>query len=500
MLFNEQLDIMQLSILLKDIVQVPSHLDRHIGGITLDSRKVNPNDLFLAIKGSDANGSRYITDAISKGASAVLVDQLATDVILDQPIPIFLVVHLQQSIGLLAARFYDYPAQKLRVIGVTGTNGKTSCTNFIAQILHSLHTACGVIGTLGNGCYPHLQASSLTTPDAITLQALLRDFVNQKATTVAMEVSSHSIDQGRINATDFEIGIFTNLTQDHLDYHGTMENYAAVKRRFLAATYTKQVIVNADDAYGRQWIADIEPHKSVFAYSTSKSSLKLNVPMVYCENISLSMQGINATVHSPWGTGEVLLPLIGHFNLSNGLAVLTALCAYGIPFSDVLLGLSRLQGVPGRMQTFGGSKQPLVVVDYSHTPDSLKNALTALRSHTRGKLICVFGCGGNRDKSKRPIMAAIAEQFADEVIITNDNPRHEIPNEIAADILKGFADPERVKVELDRSKAILNSIQWATEMDCILIAGKGAETYQQIGDEKIPFDDTEQVKNYLKNA
>jgi UDP-N-acetylmuramoyl-L-alanyl-D-glutamate--2,6-diaminopimelate ligase len=485
---------MQLSILLNDFFSLPLIADRDIADLTLDSRQVKSNGLFLAVKGAEVDGCLYIDKAIALGAVAVLIEvDQQTDVIQwKNNIPLIPVRQLKQKIGLIAARFYDFPAKKLRMIGVTGTNGKTSCTHFIAQLLQNLHIPCGMIGTLGNGFYGALTMTGLTTPDPVTLQATLAEFVNQGAKAVAMEVSSHSIDQGRVNGIDFEIGVFTNLTQDHLDYHGDMQTYAAVKRHFLAAMPTQHLIINRDDDYGHTWISELATQKPVYAYSTQHQGA-----FTYADHIDLSLQGIKARIHSPWGEGNLTVPLIGQFNLSNVLAVLATLCVYGIPFETVLLALSKLSAVPGRMQTLGGHHQPLAVVDYAHTPDALEKVLQALRAHTKGQLICVFGCGGDRDPLKRPIMAKMAEQWADRVIVTNDNPRHEKPDAILEQIMQGFSHPERVFVELDRAKAIQKSIQWSSTDDCILIAGKGAEHYQQIGDEKLPFDDVSEVRSHL---
>jgi UDP-N-acetylmuramoyl-L-alanyl-D-glutamate--2,6-diaminopimelate ligase len=490
---------MRLSTLLNGMTSLPAQADRAISGLGLDSRKMKPNNLFLAVKGTQLEGRKYIPDAIARGAIAVLVeaDEQENVISIQQNVPLIPVYQLQEKLGHLGARFYDYPAKKLRMIGVTGTSGKTSCVHFIAQILQSLSIKCGMIGTLGSGFYGALTETGLTTPDAITLQAILHEMRHQGAKAVAMEVSSHSIDQGRVNEIEFEMGIFSNLTQDHLDYHGDMETYAGVKYRFLAEPTTKQVIINADDPHGRKWIAELSARKSVFAYGTSKPALPAHVPCIYSEHAELSLQGVKAQVYTPWGDSKLDVPLVGQFNLSNVLAVLTALCVYGIPFSDVIARLSQLKAVPGRMQSLGGNDKPLIIVDYAHKPDALEKALQALRAHTNGKLICVFGCGGERDHGKRPLMAKIAEQWADRVIVTNDNPRHEKPEAIAEQILQGFSHPDRVTVTLDRSKAIENSIQWASAKDCILIAGKGAERYQQIGDEKMPFDDVEKVTDYL---
>jgi len=489
---------MRLSILLQGFYPIPDQIDRDISGLTLDSRSVKKNSLFLAVKGTHLDGRQYIQDAISRGAAAVLLESESSSVSFQSHVPLIPVKHLQQSLGMLAACFYEYPSKKLRMIGITGTSGKTSCSHFIAECLQSFNVSCGIIGTLGSGFYGAIGSAGLTTPDAVTLQSTLHDFVQQGAEAVAMEVSSHSIAQGRINSIEFEMGIFTNLSQDHLDYHGDMKSYAAVKHRFLAEMPMKHIIINADDSHGLQWINELSLHKSVVAYGTEKSRTPADVLFVHADNIEPTPHGIRASVRSPWGEAEISLPLMGQFNLSNSLAVLSALCAYGIPFNDAVHSLLQLKAVPGRMQTLGGGNRPLVVVDYAHKPDALEKVLQTLRTHTEGKLWCVFGCGGERDRGKRPLMAKIAETLADQVIVTNDNPRHEKPEDIVAEILRGFSHPERVTILLNRSKAIENSIQWAKSRDCILIAGKGAEHYQQVGDEKIPFDDVEMASKYLR--
>ncbi len=488
---------MRLSNLLQSICQIPAQVDRDISGLSIDSRKVTQGDLFFAIKGTQLDGRHYIVDAIAQGAAAILIeDHPNGSVAWQQNVPLIAIPDLSNRLAELAAHFYDYPAHQLRMVGVTGTSGKTSCTHFIAQILQSLHIECGLMGTLGNGFYGALNETSLTTPDVFTLQFFLRSFLEQQAKAVAMEVSSHSIDQGRIKGLAFEVGVFTNLSQDHLDYHGDMTTYANVKRRFFAEWPMQHAVFNADDDYGRRWARELAGKKSIFAYSR-QSSLSIDCPLIHCKKVIAQATHITAHVSTPWGEDELFLPLVGAFNLSNALAVLTTLCAMNVPFQAVLAQLAQLKAVPGRMQMLGGHGKPTVVIDYAHKPDALENVLKTLRAQTKGKLICVFGCGGDRDQGKRPLMAKIAEQWSDRVIITNDNPRHEDPEVIAADIMRGFADPQKVVVELDRSKAIQNSIQWAKSEDCVLIAGKGAERYQQIGDKKIVFDDVDYAGRYL---
>lgn len=487
---------MRLTTLLSDIVSIPQGLDFEVALLASSSKQVTKDSIFFALHGAKADGSDFVAEAIERGASVILQDATASSgqsIDIQNNVPIIPIENLKAKLGPIAAKFNAYPAKKLRMIGVTGTNGKTSCTHFIAQ---ALTARCGIIGTLGKGFFGDLSETGFTTPDAIQLQAVLREFVDDGAQAVAMEVSSHGIDQGRVAGIDFEIGVFTNLTQDHLDYHGTMGAYAKVKHRFLASPDTRKVIINVDDDYGRAWIDELKHDKAVFAYSV-KPHAGVDYPLIHAIHFQSSLVGIKAQIVSPWGEGELKIPLLGQFNLSNALAVLTTLCVYGIPFHTALAELSMLMPVPGRMQALGGKGKPLVVVDYSHTPDALEKALSAMRAHTEAELICVFGCGGDRDATKRPLMAKIAERLADKVIVTTDNPRHESPEHIAEQIMGGFKHPERVLKELDRAKAIQNSIQLAKYNDCVLIAGKGAERYQQIGDDRLPFDDLVQAKECL---
>jgi UDP-N-acetylmuramoyl-L-alanyl-D-glutamate--2,6-diaminopimelate ligase len=489
---------LKLSALLHSIRDVPSHLDREISGLALDSRLVKPGDLFFACKGTHLDGRKFIDDVIIKGVRAIVAEAEVGDVSIQvqNNVPIVPVHHLNHRMGRIAATFYGNPAEKLRIVGITGTNGKTSCSHFIASALHQLGITAGVIGTLGNGVYGNIQPSSLTTPDAITLQATFADFVKHNAKVVAMEVSSHSLDQGRVDDVPFEVGVFTNLTRDHLDYHGDMASYGTAKKRLFDMASLKHAVINADDDFGKSLIESLPRKNTLYAYGVDQHT-HLAVPQVYADDLHLDITGLHARVYTPWGEGDLHAGLIGRFNASNILAVLTTLCLLDVPFDAALQSLAQLKPVAGRMQGLGGNTQPLVVVDYSHTPDSLEKALVALKQHCRGQLYCIFGCGGDRDRGKRPMMAKIAEQYADHVIVTDDNPRHESPEQIVADILVGFTQLKQVIVQHDRSKAIQEIIQCAVPGDCILIAGKGAETYQQIGDVKIPFSDIEKVQQSL---
>lgn len=479
---------MLLSRLLKTIAYEPP-VDLEITGLCLDSRLVQAGNLFFALKGTQEDGKKYIQHAIEKGAAAILTEEVLP--IEERQVLIIQLHGLREKVGNIAATFYGHPAEKLQMFGVTGTSGKTSCTTYLADCLTQSGVKCGIIGTLGHGFHGALKDVGLTTPDPILLQAYLAEFVKKQSQAVAMEVSSHSIHQARISSINYDIGVFTNLSQDHLDYHGDMQTYARVKHQFIAGNQTQAVVINLDDEYGLNWVKEIKS-KPVCTFSCISPQAD-----VYAQNPKFSMQGIMAEVHTPWGAGEMILPLIGPFNLSNGLAVLSALCMKGMALETCLKYLAKIEPVPGRMQIIKVKDKPTVIIDYAHKPDALEKALSAIKKHTSGKVFCVFGCGGERDRGKRPLMAKIAEQWATNVIVTNDNPRHENPKTIVAEIMQGFVRPNKVIVDFDRSKAIQKSIQWATSEDCVLIAGKGAECYQLIGDKKLPFNDVDEAKQHL---
>ncbi|MBV8801582.1 MAG: UDP-N-acetylmuramoyl-L-alanyl-D-glutamate--2,6-diaminopimelate ligase [Gammaproteobacteria bacterium] len=485
---------------LNEVMKDLSHYE--VSGLSLDSRLVKPGDLFFAYPGEESDGRMFIEDAIKRGAEAILAesDDLGkfSNIKSSANLPILFVKNLQKQVSKIAARFYNNPGKALKIIGVTGTNGKTSCTYFLGDILKQLGSRCAIMGTLGNGLYGALQPTSLTTPDAITIQKVLSECHTKEAEFVAMEVSSHSLKQGRVNAVPFTVGIFTNLTQDHLDYHGSMQSYGNAKKKLFTELSPLNSVINADDDFGYQLIQELSSHKKVYAYSIHRR-FKSNdfLEIIQIDEVQLNHTGIHANVFTPWGKGEFHTQLIGEFNLSNVLAVITTLCLLDIPLPNVLNSISHLKPVPGRMQTLGGQDKPLVVIDYAHSPDALEKVLSALRSHCRGKLYCVFGCGGDRDRGKRPLMAKIVESLADYIIVTDDNPRTENPADIVKEIIQGFSDPNAIIIEHDRAKAINNAIHHAEPGDCVLIAGKGAELYQQIGIQKIPFSDIDEVKKSL---
>ncbi len=478
--------------LLEGMVRVPGVANREVGGLQTDSRRVQPGDLFMALPGMVADGREFIGDAVASGACAVIYETDDGYALRGAPVPAFGVVGLGQKLGFIADRFYGSPSRRLVVVGVTGTNGKTTCTQLLAQALDQAPKRCAVIGTLGSGFPRALNASMHTTPDAVTVQRLMTEFADQGATHMAMEVSSHALDQGRVNGVLFHVAVFTNLTRDHLDYHGDMTAYGLAKAKLFATEGLKYVVINHDDNFGRRLFAGIGASVTSLSYGIEGGDVRVR-------EVQPSPEGLWLRIQTPYGETELRSPLIGHFNVYNLLAVFTTLLALGVDMKDAAARLARAHAPSGRAERFGGAGGlPLVVVDYAHTPDALEKILTALREHTPGKLRCVFGCGGDRDRGKRPVMGEIAERLADVVILTDDNPRHESGDAIIAEIVGGMrASPRIIR---DRRAAIKVAIQSAAAGDIVLIAGKGHEDYQQVGDERLPYSDRDVVRQLIGAA
>jgi UDP-N-acetylmuramoyl-L-alanyl-D-glutamate--2,6-diaminopimelate ligase len=492
----------RLSELLVGIAGVAPASDRAITGLTLDSRKVHPGDLFVALPGLQQDGRGFIADAIARGAAAVVYDSDGYD---PGPlaVPTVGTAKLASRASAIADRFYDAPSRDLLVIGVTGTNGKTTCTQLLAQALdhegetvHATgaagHPACGrcaVIGTLGYGFPNAIDPGLHTTPDAITTQRVLAEALAAGATYAAMEVSSHALEQGRVDAVVFAVAVFTNLSRDHLDYHGDMERYAAAKSQLFTRDGLNAAIINCDDAYGRRLINALGGRTRVVTYGLSSGDIS-------ARSLDCAHDGLRLRARTPHGEVDIAAPLLGRFNASNLLAVLATLLALGFEPDAAVRRLSRLRPVPGRVERFKVSDdRPLVVIDYAHTPDALEQVLQALRPHVAGQLWCVFGCGGDRDRGKRPQMGAIAERLADRVILTDDNPRHESGDAIIRDIAAGMHAPPRVL--RDRKSAIAAALSEAAAGDIILVAGKGHEDYQLVGDTRHPYSDRDTVRGLL---
>lgn len=490
---------MSLLELLDGELELGAGFDVNLTGIELDSRKVDSGDLFFACKGAVHDGRDFIESAIASGAAAVLVEaggayQQARHV---RGVPVIPVARLSGRVGDFAARFFDKPGAALWLIGITGTNGKTSTCQFIAQLYSILETPCGISGTLGYGVYGHSltmpESGPGTTPDPITVQRILEEVRFAGARTMAMEVSSHGLRQKRVRTRDFEVAVFTNLSRDHLDYHNSMEDYGEAKRKLFSGRNLKVAVVNLDDLFSTTILNGLGRHVRSYTYSLNNTRAS-----IHAEKISHHPTGMQIDVVTPWGKWRLETGLLGSFNAGNLLAALTAVMASESQKSSfdpdaIMAAAARVKPVPGRMEIIGSSKIN-VVVDYAHTPDGLRTALQALREHYTGRFWCVFGCGGNRDQGKRPLMAAVAEEYSDQVVVTDDNPRQEASDIIIRHILSGIRDDSRIHVESDRARAIAYAIDHAEAGDLVLIAGKGHEEYQDVGGNRMVFSDVRQAR------
>ncbi|MGJ0485537.1 MAG: UDP-N-acetylmuramoyl-L-alanyl-D-glutamate--2,6-diaminopimelate ligase [Methylomicrobium sp.] len=468
--------------------------EREISGLTLDSRKILPGDAFIALSGSNQHGLQHAAQALERGAAVVLYDPAGGGTELAAALngaPLVAVRNLGWNLGKLAAGFYGAPSGSMNVIGITGTNGKTSCSQFLSQVLPD----CGVIGTLGWGEWGRLNATLNTTPDALAVQQMLAELLKQGKKSVAMEVSSHGLEQGRVNGVRFLGAVFTNISRDHLDYHGTMEAYVAAKLALLRQPGLAFAAVNLDDEYSAQILAAIPDSVAVWGHSRLGKTVGKGESL-QAENIRHEPDGVMFDACWRGDRVNVRTLLVGDFNIDNCLSVLSVMLAIGEPIELAAAKLRRLIPVQGRMERFGGNHQPRVFVDYAHTPDALDKVLSSARGHCRDNLWVVFGCGGNRDKGKRAEMGAIASRWADYVIVTDDNPRDEDSQDIVDHILAGCRK-ERVRVVRDRKQAIQSSILEADSNDWVIIAGKGHEDYQEIAGIRYPFSDAETVQRAL---
>ncbi|MDF1644777.1 MAG: UDP-N-acetylmuramoyl-L-alanyl-D-glutamate--2,6-diaminopimelate ligase [Pseudomonadales bacterium] len=466
-----------------------------VAGLQNDSRKIDSGDLFFALSGTLTDGSRYIEEAIQKGAYAVLIDSKGVQPEMEVlSIPVIAVDNLTRQVGEIVGRFYGEPSKSLNIIAITGTNGKTSCGRIIAELAEQLDQKCMVIGTTGYGFSDHLTSASHTTPDAIDIQKMLAWGLEQNASMVSMEVSSHGLEQERLSGIQVNTALFTNLTRDHLDYHGSMKSYGDAKRKLFDLPGLSHAVINFDDSFGRNLLANMPSSVRSYSYSLDSAAADL-----YAEKIDAG-SGVCADIKTPWGDGQIKSTLLGDFNLSNLLAATAALCISGLTLEKVLLGIETLTPVEGRMEPFGGELQPNVIIDFAHTPDALEKALTQLKQVCDGKLICVFGCGGDRDNGKRAMMGSIADSLCDHLILTDDNPRSENPKDITdqiADGFKGFASHEVIH---DRYHAIEHAINGAGPQDYILIAGKGHEQTQEYASSSNHFCDREVVSKILNGS
>ena len=465
-------------------------------GLSTDSRALEPGDVFVAYPGARTDGRRFIDAAVAGGAAAVLWEERDFAWNRRLTVPNIPVGDLRALSGYLAHLVYGRPSESLWTIGVTGTNGKTSVSQWIAHSLTELGRRCAVIGTLGNGFPGALAQSPNTTPDAIVLHRDLARYLSQGAAAAAMEVSSIGLDQGRVNGVRFDVAVFTNLTRDHLEYHGTMEAYAAAKAKLFADSDLKYAILNLDDPFGRELSGKLRGSSvQRVGYTLQQALVGVDIDLLFAaRDVAATARGLRFSALTPHGTAPVEAPLAGRFNVSNLLAVLAALTVSGISLAAAADQCARLAPPAGRMQMQGGAGEPLVIVDYAHTPDALEQALSALRETARargGRLLCVFGCGGDRDAGKRPLMGEVAARLADKAIVTSDNPRGEDPAAIIAAVLQG-AGSNAVAIE-ERAAAISQAVGEAAERDVVLIAGKGHETYQEIAGRRLPFSDARQA-------
>lgn len=463
--------------------------------LVTDSRLVQAGDTFVAYPGARTDGRQFIAQAIANGANAVLWE--AKNFVWDESwqVPHLAISDLSRQLGAIADHVYGSPSGRLWMIAVTGTNGKTSCSHWIAQALTAAGCKSALLGTLGNGFPGELQATTHTTPEAASVHGLLADYAARGAQAVAMEVSSHALAQGRVNGVHYDVALLTNLSRDHLDYHGDMHSYASSKRRLFDWAHLGHAVLNLDDAYGMELAEALrDAEVEVVGYGLGADALqlaeRLGIRMVFARELEMNARGMTLQIQSSWGVAVLHSGLVGRFNAANLLGSLAVLLVSGISLADAVQALARQQAVAGRMQTLGGNGKPTVVVDYAHTPDALEKVLLALREVTvsaGGRLICVFGCGGDRDRGKRPMMGTVVSKLADEGIVTSDNPRSEDAQSIINAIVTGMQDG--YEVIADRSLAIAYGIAQAAARDTVLIAGKGHEDYQEINGIKHPFSD-----------
>ncbi len=469
-----------------------SALDLEVKGLSTNSHATKKGDLFIGMPGTRVDGGEFWQGAIKEGAIAALVTPNAKQKFPPTSELVIEVENMITACAEVANAFYEYPTQKLNMIGITGTNGKTTTTHLIEYFLSSMSYPTALVGTLYTRWQGYEKIATHTTPFAVDLQSLLSEALKAGNKYCVMEVSSHALDQGRVLGCGFELAIFTNLTQDHLDYHSTMEDYFQAKSLLFSPQYLKgRAIINLDDPYGQRLLETCE---NAWSYSVNHTSADF-----YTSNLSYEATGVKGILHTPKGQFNFVSPLVGQFNLSNLLAAIATGVHFDLDLAKIMTLLPQFIGVPGRMERVQVSEdQPIsVIVDYAHTPDSLENLLKASRPFITGKMICVFGCGGDRDRTKRPLMGKIASQLADLAIVTSDNPRTENPQQILKDVIEGIPSNIEHLVISDRAEAIKTAIKTAKAGDGVLIAGKGHEDYQILGTEKIHFDDREEARKAL---
>ncbi|HTT02065.1 MAG TPA: UDP-N-acetylmuramoyl-L-alanyl-D-glutamate--2,6-diaminopimelate ligase [Steroidobacteraceae bacterium] len=497
-----------LATLTAGLIEAPS--DVVVTDVTLDSRKVRPGALFLACRGATRHGMEFAEQAAAAGARAILYEESVA------PTPATLaarsaealfiasVPQLARHVGTIADRFFGSPSRYLSIAGVTGTNGKTTCAYLLAQALTHSGRRAGYMGTLGSGMPGALSPSGLTTADAVSVQRQLAELRELGTEWVGMEVSSHALEQGRVDAVRLRVAAFTNLTRDHLDYHGSMQTYGAAKQKLFEMRALAARVINIDDDFGRELAARLPDDGSLII--TTRGEVRADAPevlrtarFVRARKAQALPAALRFSVESSWGDAELAVPLIGDFNVDNILTVIALLCSFKVPLAQAATALAACRAAPGRMEMIEEHGVPVVaIVDYAHTPDALAKALQAARTHCAGRLLVVFGCGGDRDPGKRPLMGGVAAQLADEIVLTDDNPRSEPPARIVADILTGIGNRAAVRIEHDRERAICGALAGASAGDIVLIAGKGHEDYQLYGSERRRFSDERAARACLR--
>ncbi|MBR9873869.1 MAG: UDP-N-acetylmuramoyl-L-alanyl-D-glutamate--2,6-diaminopimelate ligase [Vibrionaceae bacterium] len=480
--------------LLSSWVDCPSLASVLVSELELDSRRVQPGITFVAIVGHVVDGRKFIPSAVQQGANAVIAQACenkthGTIELVDE-VPVIYLSDLDKCLSAMAGQLYRYPTMEL--IGVTGTNGKTTITQLIAQWIELIGSKAAVMGTTGNGFLDHLQAAANTTGNAVEIQHTLASLAEQGAKYTALEVSSHGLVQGRVKALSFAAGVFTNLSRDHLDYHGTMEEYASAKFSLFTQHQCEKAIINVDDEVGAAWAKDLSNSIAVSLVPKNEFTNAL-----WASNVTYAESGITIDFGGMFGSGTLNAPLIGEFNAANLMLAFATLLSLGFDKQELLATANQLQPVLGRMELFQTDNRAKVVVDYAHTPDALEKALQALRVHCEGELWAIVGCGGDRDAGKRPMMAEIAERLGDKVVLTDDNPRSESPELIVKDMLAGLSKPNEAIIQHDRFKALSYALDNASSQDIILLAGKGHEDYQIRNGETIHYSDRESAMQLL---
>ena len=483
--------MMTLQQLLPDLPLSSQHGQRAIHGLRLDSRRVRDGDLFVALSGSQRDGRHFVEAAILAGAVAVLSEARHFSEAEQGGVPMIGVPALSANLHQLAARFYHDPMASMSVLGVTGTNGKSSVAWFLRDAMNAVGMPCGLIGTLGAHFSDYHDDVGHTTPDTLTLHESLAAFRDRGARFVAMEVSSHALSQGRLAGVPVSVAGFTNLSRDHLDYHGDMDSYFSAKQRLFQGAKLTGAVVNTSDHYGQRLADGLSSDIRCLRVAGKSADID-------CQRAQLTVDGLQAQIRIGADTVSLQAPLYGRFNIDNLMIVAGVLALQGLDTRTIERALAAVTPVPGRMQPVWDGIGPAVLVDYAHTPDGLEKALQSTREHFHGKLWCVVGCGGNRDVGKRPQMAAVAEKLADHLVFTSDNPRHESAQSIINDMLSGVMQRDAVMVIADRAAAIRHALMQADRADVVLIAGKGHERWQEVGDQRIPMDDLQLARDALR--